>query len=81
MLVGLVTSLFTPHPFSTARPRCTCLSAGRLAVMESPLGIRQLPPSGQSEVEGGGGTCQRAPSALLGLALGSLQTTMVCGPM
>lgn len=75
--MGLVTSLFALHPLGTARPRCTCLSAGRLAVMDNPLGIHQLPPSGQSEVDEGGGTCQMTPSALL--ALGSLQ--MVCGPM
>lgn len=73
-------SLFTLPPCSTARPQCTHPSAGRLAVIDSPLGIRQILPSGQSEVEGGRATCQRTPSALLGPALGSHQTVMVCGP-
>ena len=69
VLVSLIASLLiaVPHP-GTARPQCTGLSAGRLAVMENSPGAWQPLPSGQASVGGRGGTCRR--TALWALEFG-----------
>lgn len=69
--VSFITSLFPPlSPSGRARPQCSRLSAGGLAVIESSPGAWQPPPSGQAGVGGGGGTCPRTPLWALRLSTG-----------